>query len=91
MPRQQTEAAAFLDIYKLVIEKKRLQQELVDIEARRLQIGDRLALLDQQVTGLEGRVQQMRGSAPAPLQAAPPKPTRSNSITTEFETLFLEY
>ncbi len=60
MPRQQSEAAAFLDIYKLTVEKKRLQQELEAIEDRRERIAQRLEVLEQQIGGLEKNVQQLR-------------------------------
>lgn len=71
MPRQQSEAAAFLDIYKLVIEKKRLQQELQGIDQRRQQILDRLALLETQVAGLENRVHQIWETLPEVPQPMP--------------------
>ncbi|MBD2461076.1 hypothetical protein H6G89_08480 [Oscillatoria sp. FACHB-1407] len=90
MPRQKSEAAAFLDIYKLVVEKKRLQQELQTMDERRQQICDRLTILDQHINQLEGNVQQMRNASPqdpnAPQLVARPTPTSDT-----FETLFLEY
>lgn len=72
MPRQQSEAAAFLDIYKLVIEKKRLQQELHSMDERRQQILDRLSVLDQHVTILEDTAHQMRD---APVQTPSVRPS----------------
>ena len=104
MPRQQSEAAAFLDIYKLVIEKKRLQQELHSIDERRHQILDRLSVLEQHVTILEDTVHQLRDVAvptpsvrdwpPAKPKALKPRVVhRSDESPTleEFNTLFLEY
>lgn len=49
MPRQKTEAAAYLDLYKLAVEKKRLQVELETIEQRRLLIQKRLTVLNSQM------------------------------------------
>lgn len=100
MPRQQSEAAAFLDIYKLVIEKKRLQQELESMDQRRQQILTRLTVLDSQVADLEHTAHQLRDAAPtpdAPLSQAPIAPTfkRSQSVQTStgdlIDALFLEY
>jgi hypothetical protein len=98
MPRQPSEAAAFLDIYKLVIEKKRLQQELQGIEQRRQQILDRLTILETQVTDLEASAQCLRqASSPAllpPEQFQPQTTVPSLSSLAEdktLETLFLEY
>jgi predicted nucleic acid-binding Zn-ribbon protein len=60
MPRQRSEAAHYLDIYKLTIEKKRLRQELVTIEQRRHRIQERLDLLEEQVATLEQGAQDLR-------------------------------
>jgi predicted nucleic acid-binding Zn-ribbon protein len=62
MPRQKSEAAAFLDIYKLVIEKRRLQQELQSLDQRRQQICDRLSVLESQVDRLETQAHYLRDS-----------------------------
>ncbi|HEY9646032.1 MAG TPA: hypothetical protein V6C88_06675 [Chroococcidiopsis sp.] len=90
MPRQKSEAAAFLDIYKLVIEKKRLQEELQSIDERRLQIVQRLGVLDQQVGTLEGTVQQMR-AAEAADPAIPAHVPYSQPLPDNYDTLFLDY
>jgi hypothetical protein len=100
MPRQQTEAAAYLDIYKLVIEKKRLQQELGGMDERRQQICDRLALLEQHITALEQAAHQVRDAEAKPARlpdavAKPlssPKPTKPfTNPSPTFDTLFLDY
>lgn len=93
MPRQKSEAAAFLDIYKLVVEKKRLQQELEGLDARRSQICDRIAVLEQQVAGLEGSVEQMReleasSEAPKTDGGRSPKPPTQSS---DHSTFYLDY
>jgi predicted nucleic acid-binding Zn-ribbon protein len=89
MPRQKSEAAAFLNIYKLVIEKKRLQEELENIETRRQQIYQRLEVLDKQVEGLEQSVQKIRQHE-AEGQSATPNLNREPQ-SDSFDTLFLEY
>ena len=67
MPRQRSEAAHYLDIYKLTIEKKRLRQELVAIEQRRHRIQERLDLLEEQVTTLEQGAQDLRAETSSPI------------------------
>ena len=101
MPRQQSEAAAFLDIYKLVIEKKRLQQELDSMEQRRQQILTRLEVLNRQVATLEDSAHQMRDQTDTPTAPTTPaiaprrtRPAAKPSSTPEgetFETFFLDY
>ncbi|MBE9177840.1 hypothetical protein IQ268_04490 [Oculatella sp. LEGE 06141] len=91
MPRPQTEASAFLDIYKLVVEQKRLQEELHQLDQRRNQICKRMALLDQQVANLEHTVQTIRQTeANRPTNAETPG-SFLPSVPENFETLFLEY
>ena len=88
MPRQKTEATVYLEVYKLVVERKRLQQELAKIEQRSQQIQQRMGQLDRQIADLEGDLQQMRageGVVP-PKQQAP-----SSSQPETFEMMFLEY
>ncbi|HTL89611.1 MAG TPA: hypothetical protein VL134_09435 [Leptolyngbya sp.] len=83
MPRPQTEASAYLNLYKLSIEKKRLQYELDTIEQRRHRIQKRLSFLESQVA-------EMQRSA----QVTTPKlaPVMKNSAPdSALDTLFLEY
>lgn len=92
MPRQKSEAAAFLDIYKLVVEKKRLQQELESLDQRRQQIHGRLAVLDRQVSDLEYTVEKLRAADPD-LSITPELLTKAyeGKLPEGFETLFLDY
>lgn len=60
MPRQATEAAQYLDLYKLTVEKKRLQQELEYIDGRRQQLCDRLAEIEQETEGLDAKAAILR-------------------------------
>ena len=87
MPRQKTEAAAYLNLYKLSVEKKRLQYELETIEQRRQRIQKRLAFLDNQVAEAEKSAEELRETPPrmiCPLS----KQTPPNAA---FNMLFLEY
>ncbi len=78
MPRQNSEAAAYLDIYKLAIEKERLMNELNSLEQRTQQIRERLVILNSQVHSLESAAQ-----AAAPVVNPP--------ATKGYNTLFFEY
>lgn len=95
MPRPQTEAAAFLDIYKLVVEKKRLQAELESMDGRRQQIGDRLAVLETQITHMEASVQHLRDMPVADstqtAQTAMPTLIHQSPSPNTFDMLFEEY
>lgn len=88
MPRPKTEAAAYLNIYKLVTERKRLEQELEGLEQRRDRILKRLDDLAVQVAALEANAHSLR-EEPAP----PAQPALSPRIlpSAGFDTLFLEY
>lgn len=94
MPRPRSEAAAFLDSYKLSIEKKRLQQELDSLNQRREQIMQRLAAIDQQVERLGDKAEQYRENY---ANSQPPTP-RSNATrgstskdSENFKTFFVDY
>jgi predicted nuclease with TOPRIM domain len=90
MPRQKTEAAAYLDIYKLVNEKKRLQLELGTLDQRKERIQERLQVIEAQVEQLEQNAHDLRDELPI----APSHPAIHKAPTTEsgaFNTLFLEY
>lgn len=88
MPRPKTEAAAYLDIYKLVTERKRLEQELDAIEQRRDRIIKRLEVLNQQTAALDLAAQQLRAGVPE----GTVNTQSANAVSAEnFNTLFLEY
>jgi len=82
MPRLRSEAAACLDVYKLVVERKRLEQELEKLEARRNLIVQRLAQLDQNIAALDQTVHTLRnqptpeGARPHHISAQEPPPRR---------------
>ena len=88
MPRQKTEAAAYLDLYKLVNEKTRLHKEFQALEERRDRIQSRLAVLDVEIDALEKSAHQLRDAAPVePAAIASTKAPASNDLNT----LVLEY
>jgi predicted nucleic acid-binding Zn-ribbon protein len=101
MPRQQSEAAHYLDIYKLTVEKKRLRQELAAIEHRRQRIQERLTTLEAEVEILEDNAQFLRQPV-APSQphsrvyrpAGRPahiRPVQAPETASAFEILTLDY
>jgi hypothetical protein len=84
LPRQHTEAAHYLDMYKLTVEKKRIQQELDNITQKQQRLQERLAEIDHQLEGLgDGadalRDQESKRYSPPPAQekrrATLPMPT----------------
>jgi hypothetical protein len=89
MPRPKTEAAAYLDIYKLITEKTRLERELEALEQRRDRIVQRLEILDTQVETLENSAHQLRTIlSPPPICPLLKSPTVQS---TDFKTVILEY
>jgi len=93
MPRPQTEAATYLDIYKLVNEKKRLQQELGILEERRERIHDRIEEITAEIANLEVTAHQLRDRDDAEVSnPTPGTPKPSTPVTSDnFNTLYLEY
>lgn len=88
MPRQKTEAAAYLDIYKLVNEKTRLQQELQTLEERRDRIQTRLEELTPQIAALEQSAHQLRDDVPS---SAPSIASVKAAPASDPNTFLLEY
>jgi hypothetical protein len=60
LPRQRTEAAHYLDMYKLTVEKKRIQQEIANINQRRQSLEARLLEIDQQLGSLSDGAETIR-------------------------------
>jgi len=105
LPRRQTEAAHYLDMYKLTVEKTRIHQELENLEQRRQRLYTRLAEIDQQADGL-GQLagtlrlqdgQRYRPQTTHPLPTATPTanvylPDRQTSDSrSDYSTVLLEY
>ncbi|MDX2244018.1 MAG: hypothetical protein NW224_25355 [Leptolyngbyaceae cyanobacterium bins.302] len=91
MPRPQTEAAAYLNIYKLVTERKRLEQELELLNQRRDRISQRLEVLQQQTSALEDSVHQIRDQAYRPVLKPEAVSTSTATSESQFDTFYLEY
>jgi hypothetical protein len=89
MPRQKTEAAAYLNLYKLSVEKKRLERELETIDVRRSRIQKRLAFLNSQVAELDRN--SKHNAKDNPTEQATLIGKEAAPDTTAFNTLFLEY
>ncbi len=66
MPRPKTEAAAYIDIYKLTVEKQRLLNELESIAKRQHQIATRLQAISAGIEHLEARAHGIRQPQRAP-------------------------
>lgn len=103
MPRQATEAAQYLDMYKLTVEKKRLQQELEYLDDRRQRLCDRLAEIEQATEHLDATATHLRQPTQSPAAAKPQGisfapsanvylPERSSRQAPEdYSTLTLDY
>jgi len=89
MPRPKTEATAYLNIYKLTVEKKRLQDELKHMEERKSQIEHRLTSLYQEIETIKASIVTDEESDPSLPTTIALAPTPRN--TQGFDTQFLEY
>jgi len=88
MPRQKTEASVHLEMYKLVNERTRLQQELEAMEQRRDRIHQRLEILNVQVAALEKSTHPLGDAeTPKPQHVAKPKASSQDNLNT----FLLEY
>jgi prefoldin subunit 5 len=89
MPRNNSQASKQLELYKLVTEEQRIQQELIFIEQRVQQLKQRLSVLDSQRNSIEKAIQDLRNVEPNS-----PKNTASSEPVVEvskFQTYYLEY
>lgn len=94
MPRQRSEAAYYLDVYRLTVEKRHLKLELAHLEKRRDHIQTRLSALEQQMTQLEQAAQQTRETAGVPEPDSiiyPPATHRATQDSFPVHTVTLEY
>lgn len=78
MPPQRSQATAYLNAYKMMLEKERLEEELEKLEARRHEIQQRLAILNSQ-TIAEGDTTHQQAK------------TGLEKKTPKFNTIILEY
>ncbi|WOD41594.1 hypothetical protein [Nodosilinea sp. E11] len=103
MPRPATEAAQYLDMYKLTVEKTRLEQELEYLDGRRQQLCDRLAEINQETAKLDATATHLRHPNQPPVAAKPqsahfaPSATvylperNSRQAPDDYNTLMLDY
>jgi uncharacterized protein YaaN involved in tellurite resistance len=92
MPRRASEASSYLDLYKLVIEKDRLQQELETIEHRKVQIHERLETLTQQIDGLKAKAEELgQSTTPASLRDSSSAQESSQANGGDYKTVYLDY
>jgi len=80
LPRQRTEASHYLDMYKLTVEKKRIQQELDNINQKQEQLKSRLVEIDQQLQGLNDGAESLRQQAS---KSYPPNGGNANHPPTQ--------
>ncbi len=89
MPRKQSEATVHLEIYKMSVEKNRLQQELENLKSREKHIIKRLAEIEEQTEGLISQVHSPQSSSqPKPEKKSAGKPLGSSF---DFEEVYVEY
>lgn len=87
MPRQQTDSSAYLDLYKLSIEKSRLQQELDTMERRSQEIQKHMVVLEQHMARL-----QQNGENHGDVVITKTKSSvKSTSEGLPIDTIFLDY
>ncbi len=87
MPRQKTDSSVYLDLYKLSIEKSRLQQELETMERRGEEIQKHMVVLEQHMARL-----QQNGENHGEVVIAKSKVSvKSTSEGLPVDTIFLDY
>ncbi|MBW4628291.1 MAG: gas vesicle protein [Brasilonema octagenarum HA4186-MV1] len=99
IPRNKSEAAEQLDLYKMVTKRQRIQQELEFMEQRIQLLRQQLGLLDHQIENTEKTIQNLRQSTPSSSQSATPNTCSPQNTTTPnksvksspFQTFYLEY
>ncbi|MGE5656938.1 MAG: hypothetical protein ACM37W_10005 [Actinomycetota bacterium] len=89
MPRKQSEASMQLEVYRLVTEKQRLENELRFIEQRRHQVRKRLGTLNNEISQAEKKIQNLQSDTPE----IPKLISHADAIppAKKFETFELEY
>ncbi|MGE5655726.1 MAG: gas vesicle protein [Actinomycetota bacterium] len=92
MPRNQSEASIQLDLYKLVTEKQRIEQELRLVEQRNQQLNQRLSILVAQISDAQEKFRELSQNSPTTTPITP-TPTRIYNLPNleTFETVYLEY
>lgn len=92
MPRNKTEASCQLELYKLITEKQRLNQELELVQQRTQQINQRLSVLNTQIGSTEKTIQEMRGIVPeVSTDITVTNDKKTFPKTNNLSTFYLEY
>ena len=99
MPRQQSESAHYLNVYKLTIEKKRLHQELASLGQRRDRIQERLYGIEQQIQELDHKARRCReprissqiASSEPNSVVYPPAGPNGHHNSEDYKTVTLDY
>lgn len=93
MPRQKSEATTHLEIYKMSVEKHRLQQELKNLKNREVRIKKRLEEIEKQSQKLMSEVKRSDSVEESSTEAKTEKESQFNSPKSafDFEQVYLEY
>lgn len=78
IPRRKSEDGIYRSLYQLSVEKKRLQQELADLQDRSEVIQQRLSMIEEQLGKLEGDVKQLGDRGESQSAVRPPKNQNKN-------------
>ena len=89
LPRQRTEAAHYLDMYKLTIEKKRILQELDNINQKQQRLKERLAEIDHHLEGLNDGAENLREQEGKHYHPALPKTNRRSTQPMPTSNVYL--
>ena len=84
LPPQHSEVADSLNLYKLAIEKKRIQQELSNLDQRRQQLLERLCVIDTQSNQLVENLQQQQANQPTNSQVLKSRGARFDAFLLEY-------
>ncbi|HLO51622.1 MAG TPA: hypothetical protein VK211_24625 [Kamptonema sp.] len=91
MPRPKTEASMQLELYKLAMEKQRIQQELCHLEQRKQQLQLRLIVVNKEIVEAEQKTIELRHGVPDSPQLATPIHTKTIAESKDLDTFYLEY
>jgi cell division septum initiation protein DivIVA len=99
MPRQKSQATAYLDIYKLQLEKKRLQHRVLELEQQTQQIYLRLKEIDSQIVSIQASADSLERSEAASPRWSPtglrpssqPSAIPSQRASNTFKTFVVDY
>ncbi|MFP4135393.1 MAG: gas vesicle protein [Halothece sp.] len=93
MPRQKSEASIHLEIYKISVEKHRLQQELQNLKNRELRIKKRLEEIETQSQKLMSKVKSSEAREESSTEAKTEKESQFKAPKSafDFEPVYVEY